>query len=44
MIWYSIGGSRDVWRLFRDLKAVKTNELDDGRVSGDHQLADEVKG
>ncbi|MEM6885529.1 MAG: hypothetical protein AAF571_10885, partial [Verrucomicrobiota bacterium] len=43
MIWFSLGGARDVLRLFRGLKQVKVNPLDDGRVSGDHQLADEFE-
>lgn len=42
MTWFSIGGGRDVYRLYRDLNKVELNELDDGRVHGDHPLADEA--
>ncbi len=43
MVWYSIGGTRDVARLFKGLAEVKINTFDDGRVSGDHQLADDAE-
>lgn len=33
MIWYSIGGSIDVFRLFKDLSKVKVDESDDGQVN-----------
>jgi Na+/proline symporter len=40
-IWFTIGGTRDLRRLFRDLKLKETNTLDDGRVVG-HVSADDV--
>ncbi|MDD5705348.1 MAG: hypothetical protein PHR35_05445 [Kiritimatiellae bacterium] len=41
-VWFSIGGTRDLWRLFRDLKQKQINDLDDGRVVG-HVSADDVE-
>lgn len=41
-VWFTIGGTRDLRRLFRDLTARgEANPLDDGRVVG-HVSADEV--
>ncbi|MEN8254459.1 MAG: hypothetical protein ABFR33_03210 [Verrucomicrobiota bacterium] len=40
-VWFTIGGSRDLRRLFRDLEALPRSELDDGRVVG-HVNADDV--
>ena len=40
-VWFTIGGTRDLIRLFRDLAAKKTDMLDDGRVIG-HVSADDV--
>ncbi|MCC6581388.1 MAG: sodium:panthothenate symporter [Phycisphaeraceae bacterium] len=40
-VWFSIGGSVDLYRLFRDLATKEVNVLDDGRVIG-HVSADEV--
>jgi hypothetical protein len=40
-IWFTIGGTMDLRRLFRDLAAKQTNVLDDGRVIG-HVSADDV--
>jgi SSS family solute:Na+ symporter len=40
-IWFTWGGSRDIFRLFRLLKAQQVNELDDGTVVG-HQNLDEA--
>ena len=40
-VWFSIGGVRDLFRLFRDLENRKhVNTLDDGRVEGNVSLAD----
>jgi len=41
-IWFSIGGTVDLYRLFRDLARKDSNVLDDGRVI-DHVSADDVK-
>ena len=40
-IWFTIGGSVDLHRLFQRLGEEKTNELDDGRVVG-HLSADDA--
>ncbi len=40
-VWFTIGGTMDLRRLFRDLAKKETNVLDDGRVVG-HVSADEV--
>ena len=40
-VWFTWGGTRDLIRLFRDLKTKETNPLDDGRVIG-HVNADDV--
>lgn len=40
-IWFIWGGTRDLFRLFRDLKLKEDNNLDDGRVIG-HVSADDV--
>lgn len=40
-VWFSIGGTRDLLRLFRDLKNLQRNEYDDGSVSGHINTADE---
>ncbi|MFH1615111.1 MAG: sodium:solute symporter [Planctomycetota bacterium] len=42
-VWLTIGGFRDLKRLFDSLKTVKRNDLDDGRVVDHHNLADEMK-
>ena len=39
IVWISIGGLFD---LSKRLATAKRNVLDDGRVSGDHNLADEA--
>ena len=41
-IWFILGGIRDLKDMFRVLKTVKRNELDDGRVVDHHSVADEV--
>jgi SSS family solute:Na+ symporter len=40
-VWFTWGGTRDIVRLFRHLKAGAVNELDDGTVVG-HQNLDEA--
>lgn len=40
-VWFTIGGTRDLFRMFIALKAKETNILDDGRVVG-HVSADDV--
>ncbi len=40
-IWFTWGGTRDIFALFRSLKKEQINELDDGTVVG-HQNLDEV--
>ena len=39
-IWFSIGGSIDLYRLFQRLKEKEDNDLDDGRVVGNVSAAD----
>lgn len=41
-VWFTIGGTIDLRRLFRDLKRKELNVLDDGRVIG-HVSADDVE-
>ncbi|MCK5113644.1 MAG: sodium:panthothenate symporter [Phycisphaerae bacterium] len=40
-VWFSIGGTRDLLRMFKALAIKETNMLDDGRVIG-HVSADDV--
>ncbi len=42
-IWFGIGGCIDIFRLFRDLEARTTNDLDDGRVEGHVSLSDKAQ-
>ncbi len=39
-IWFSIGGTIDLMKMFRTLEAKKENVLDDGRVVGNVSTAD----
>lgn len=39
-VWFTIGGSVDLCKLFRRLENKKDNDLDDGRVEGNVSLAD----
>lgn len=41
-VWFSIGGTIDLWRLFRDLDKKRISVLDDGRVI-DNVSADDVE-
>ncbi len=40
-VWFTWGGTRDLYRMFARLKVLQRNELDDGRVIG-HVNADDV--
>ena len=40
-VWFTIGGTRDLIRMFKALKIKETNRLDDGRVIG-HISADDI--
>ncbi len=39
-IWFTWGGARGMWRLFRRLDAIQRDALDDGRVVGHDSTAD----
>lgn len=39
-IWFTIGGTVDLMKLFRDLRTKEENQLDDGRVIGNVSAAD----
>ena len=38
--WFGIGGTRDLFRLFRDLDKKEANDLDDGRVVNNMSIAE----
>ena len=42
-VWFAIGGTRDLFRLFKDLEEKEADELDDGRVAGNMSVADAAK-
>lgn len=42
-VWFSIGGTLDLFRLFRDLKTRVSNPLDDGRVEGNISIAEKTR-
>ena len=42
-VWFTIGGLRDLRRLFVDLKHRKVDVLDDGRVEGNMSVADKAR-
>jgi len=39
-VWFTWGGTRDIFRLFKNLRVEKINELDDGTVVGHQNLDD----
>ena len=41
-IWISIGGLFDLRKMYSRLAVIQRNDLDDGRVSGSRNLADEA--
>ena len=42
-VWFFIGGTRDLRRMFRDLRARQSDDLDNGLVSGNVSLCDQKK-
>ena len=42
-VWFGIGGTYDLFRLFRDLENKETDDLDDGRVVNNMSVADIAK-
>jgi SSS family solute:Na+ symporter len=44
VVWVGIGGLVDLKKMYHRLATIKRNVLDDGRVQGDHLLADEIEG
>lgn len=43
VVWFGIGGVKDMLQLFKDLKQRIVNNLDDGRVEGNVSLADKAQ-
>src|SRR5206468_11612373 len=43
LVWFGFGGIKDMFDFFHALRTMKRDELDDGRVAGDHNLADEPR-
>jgi SSS family solute:Na+ symporter len=43
LIWFTIGGARDIRDFFIAMKTMKRDARDDGRVVDHHNLADETK-
>ena len=41
-IWFIWGGFKDLFDMFRTLRTIKRNELDDGTVQDHHNVGDEV--
>jgi hypothetical protein len=41
LVWFTIGGVRDIREFFIALRTMKRDARDDGRVVGHHNLADE---
>ncbi|MFH1616010.1 MAG: sodium:solute symporter [Planctomycetota bacterium] len=42
IVWFMIGGVKDLRRLFRDLATMERNDLDDGMVVDHHSLGEEI--
>lgn len=41
LIWFGVGGVRDIGEFFAALRTLNRDARDDGRVAGDHNLSDE---
>lgn len=39
-LWFTFGGLKDLFKMFRLLKSVRRNDLDDGTVVDDHNLGE----
>ncbi len=42
-VWFTVGGTIDLFRMFRDLQNRVDNPLDDGRVEGQMSIVDKAK-